>query len=623
MFQKSRLLIGLMCFALLAAAGCNDSSSSPKTKSYPNSELLAEELDLAGSGVVILDARSADAYNAGHIPGALSMPWQQFSDSNLNLKSVSELETQLGDLGLTRDTRMIIYDNTTASWGASGRLFWMFEYLGCTNVRILDGGWDKWVADGNQPETVIHNRPVATFTAQTSTGAITNKEHIDSRLSDADFVVIDTRTDAEFIGWTLYGEERGGHITGAVQIPYEWYFKTDKTILDYADMKVLFESRGVTKDKEVTAYCTAGIRSAYAYFLCRLMGYERASNYDASIWDWAAANPAIYAMESLARFDKVVSPAWVKQLREYHKPGSDTDAPPEYSYDRDHKYIIFETQWGTIDDATAYKAGHIPGAIHSNSDNYENNYPRWFLLPDDQLHEAMGGMGITKDTTVIVYSDSPIFAARLWWILMYGGVEDVRFVNGGYEGWIAAGFAKETTINAPVPTVFDGEVNPDYIATTDDVFASYVNTSSVFLADVRSYDEYIGKISGYSYVAQKGRIPNAVWAYDADDASGVYGDSDGTLRSYTEIRVFWSSIGMTSTSPGQFDRDVIFYCGSGYRSALTYMYAWLMGFENIRNYSDGWEGWSTTYTEDAVNCQDSITPGWCQDPSGRPVVVGE
>jgi len=69
-----------------------------------------------------------------------------------------------------------------------------------------------------------------------------------------------------------------------------------------------------------------------------------------------------------------------------------------------------------------------------------------------------------------------------------------------------------------------------------------------------------------------------------------------------------------------FDKELIFYCGGGYRSALAFLYAYIMGYDNIRNYSDGWAGWSTNYTEDS-SCT-GITPGWCQTPSGRPIIVG-
>ncbi len=623
MFDKKRLLACWICMVLLPVGiwGCRDSSIT--IKGYPNGHFLAEARDLEESGVVIIDARSAAAHDAGHIPGAISLPWRQFSDAGVNLLPVSELENLLGAAGLRSDTPMIIYDDTTASNGAAGRLFWMFEYLGCTRVRILDGGWDKWIADGNTVEASNRSLPAAVFAAKVNPSVVREKTAIAARLNDADMVLVDVRTDEEFMGWTLKGEARGGHIPGAVQTSYQWYFQKDKTVLPYDQMRKLFESRGVTRDKEVVAYCTIGIRSAFAYFLFRLMGYDRVANYDASIKDWAVADEMTYPMKKLPNYAKVIYPQWVNQMIEYHKHGSTADAPPEYPYGRDHKYLIFETQWGSIEEyADDYKAGHIPGAIHSDSDIYENGYPRWFLINDDALHTVMGSMGITADTTVIVYSDSPIFAARLWWILTYGGVHDVRYLNGGYEQWIAAGYAGQKKTNLPVPAVFDGFVNPDIMATTDHVSDVYMNTAMVFLADVRSRREHIGEISGYGYAAMKGRIPNSVWADDADDGSLVYCDPDGTLRSFTEVRNLWADIGMTASRfEDRFDKDVIFYCGAGYRSALTFLYAHLMGYENIRNYSDGWLGWSTTYTQDPA-CTDSITPGWCQDPSIRPILTG-
>ena len=155
---------------------------------------------------------------------------------------------------------------------------------------------------------------------------------------------------------------------------------------------------------------------------------------------------------------------------------------------------------------------------------YENGAPRWFLIPDADLKAAIGSMGITADTTVVVYSDSRIFAARLWWILKYAGVTDVRFMNGGSQQWLANGYETETTINYPVPAIFSGTTHPEYLATTDYVFSQYTNTDTTLIADVRSKDEYDGLISGYSYVNAKGRIPNSVWASDGDDGSSVYND---------------------------------------------------------------------------------------------------
>lgn len=636
------LLLAMLAAALMAGCGSTTSEKStaaeaslePASTEFPNAGLLVTaesvQASIAGGAVlsgaadnsagklVIIDARTS-GYEEGHIPGAINIKFGDFLIAKVGLKPTVELETLLGAKGIAREMKIVIYDNTTASWGAAGRIFWMLEYLGCTDVHIMNGGWDKWAADGKPTETTPVTLPATTFTAQVNSAAKATSGKIAARLFNSDFAVIDSRTDEEYMGWQLYGEARGGHIPNAEQIPYAWFYNSDKTSLGYQDLQLLLESRGITKDKEVTAYCTAGIRSGYVYFLLRLMGYTRCSNYDASIKEWADNDDL--PMEKAANFSTVVYPGWVKALIDYHKPGSTSNPPPAYGYDRNHRYLIFETQWGSFEDMEkgwadrSYLDGHIPGAIHSNSDTYENGYPRWFLLPDAELKAAVGSMGITADTTVVVYSNSPIFAARLWWVLKYAGVSDVRFMNGGFAQWAASGYPTETTINNPAPTTYVGTVRPEFLATTDHVFSNYLDTAAMTLVDVRAGGEYAGLISGYGYLAAKGRIPGAVWAGDADDASRIYNDADGTLRSFTEVRNHWNGLGL---SP---NRELIFYCGGGYRSALAFLHAHLIGYGNIRNYSDGWMGWSTTYTEDA-SYTDGVTPGWRQDPSGRPVASG-
>lgn len=635
----------LVVFAVFMFCGCGEdvdrketasASLEPAASDFPNAYLLVStdslQNVLGSSEIIIIDARSSDSYATAHIPGAISIQHSDYWTAGSGLKDLTTLENQLGEAGITPDAQIVIYDDTTASWGAAGRLFWMFEYLGCDDVRILNGGWDKWVADGRPTQKTVQTLPAAVFTAEIRPWVKSDKAHIASRLGDSDFVTVDTRTDEEYNGWTLYSEARGGHLPGAVQLPYDWYYNTDKTVLDYSTLKQMLETHGITSDKEVVAYCTAGIRSGFFYFLGRLMGYEQIANYDASILDWAAADASTYPMESLANYQDLVYPAWVKSLIDYHATGSTSAAPADYPYGRDHKYLIFETQWGSFDDMAmgwadnSYLQGHIPGAIHSNSDTYENGYPRWFMLPDDELKAAVGSMGITADTTVVVYSDSPIFATRLWWILKYAGVEDVRLMNGGYEAWTAAGYEGEMTINEPVPTTYTGTVLPEVVATTDYVAANY-DTGDTTLADVRTYAEYTGEVSGYSYVANKGRIPGATYAFNADNPDRDYLDADGTVRSFPEVRDMWQGLGIESTVVAdQFDKDVVFYCGSGYRSSLAYFYAYLMGYQNARNYSDGWEGWSTSYVEDptyqASPDLPGSTDGWRQDPSGRPVSYG-
>lgn len=587
---------------------------------YPNAGLLVDKTAL--SGAVIIDARSAALYNAGHIPGAINIQHSDYWTAGSGLKATATLETQLGAAGIAPTSKIVIYDDTTASWGAAGRLFWMLEYLGAADVHILNGGWDKWAADvANTPETTVNTLPATTFTASVQTAKKLTGVEIKAKLANANFAVIDARTDEEFNGWQLYGEARGGHITGAFNIPYATFFNADKTTLSYQSLKQMFESRGITTDKEVTAYCTAGIRSGHVYFLLRLMGYANASNYDASMFEWSAADAATYPEEKAANFKDLVYPKWVNDLIAYHAPGSVTAAPPEYkdaggvTYDRaTHKYLILETQWGiTADQTTGYLAGHIPGAIHSDTDPWESGAtdPLYSLLPDANLITRAGELGITPDTTVVVYSNDLVFAARLWWLLKYLGVTDVRMLNGGYAAWTGAGYAGETTTNNPVATTYTGTVNAAVIATTANVLSTYYTSASTKMMDVRSDKEYLGTTSGYSYLDIMGRIPGALWAYDG--SSLAYADADGTLRDYTQVRSMWSTLGITSTGNSTLlDKDAVFYCGGGYRSGLAYFYAHLMGYTNIRNYADGWAGWSTFPS----------AWGTTQVPTGRPVASG-
>ena len=343
----------IMCAIVLTGlivglSACNDSSSSSKSDTsdpgssdvsfgvgdYPNADLLvsggALEAGLpyvrttnnSDSGnFVLIDARGEplpDAedtdyddhpYVQGHIPGAISLSWQEFGQP---LNSVSKLEDILTNTGISRDMTIIIYDDTTASWGAAGRLFWMLEYLGCEDVHILHGGWDLWVADERETETKVNTLPDSdAFKAEVNTDILATEDHIRDRREDSDFVLIDSRTDEEYNGWTLYGEARGGHITGAVQIPYEWFYYDNKTVLMYEDLLDLFEARDITSDKEVSAYCTAGIRSGFVYFALRLLGYSNCSNYDGSIYEWAAASvdcPTCYPMEQMENYEKLVYP---------------------------------------------------------------------------------------------------------------------------------------------------------------------------------------------------------------------------------------------------------------------------------------------------------------------------
>lgn len=605
---KSHLILSLLAaFLSLLLIGCGSSSSSkssatvptlePSSSDFPNANLLVSADSLQKSlnvkGLVVIDARTS-GYETAHIPKAINLKFGDFFIPGTGLLPVANLEAKLSQAGLTRDMTIVIYDDTTASFGAAGRIFWMLEYLGCEDVHILDGGWDKWVADSRPTEATTNSLPVASFVAQVNENVRSTKTAIRNKLQNNTFVIIDARADEEYTGWQRYGEARGGHIPGAVQIPYEWYFKQDKTVQKYGDLKSMFESRGVTQDKEVTAYCTVGIRSGFTYFLLRLMGYQQASNYDASIVEWAADSSL--PMEKMANYHSLVYAQWVKDL-------IDGKNPPTYS---GKGYVILYTTWTaryyenrTDYIGTNYETGHIPGAIFLDTYSIENGpnseYGDGYQHPSEgnakpisELQQLFGGLGITKDTTVVVYADDEIAmmtAGRMAWSLLLAGVDDVRILNGGFNAWVKNGGPVETTPRTLPPVTFGLDSgNPQYLATMDDVKGVINGTvMNTAIADDRSWEEYIGDSNSYyPYFFALGRIPTARWIGDWGELTRSDAQS---LRTYTEVEALWRNAGFTPY------KKMYFYCGTGWRSGLHTFYAFLLGWP-AANYDGSWFEWS-------------------------------
>ena len=174
--------------------------------------------------------------------------------------------------------------------------------------------------------------------------------------------------------------------------------------------------------------------------------------------------------------------------------------------------------------------------------------------------------------------------------LMYAGVEDVRLLDGGFDAWMMAGYTVETGVRQPVPMKDFGRTipgRPEYIIDINRTKALLTDKQGV-LVSVRSWDEYLGKTSGYDYIQAKGHIPGAVWGHSGSDPHHMedYRNPDSTMRSYREIESFWQKAGITP------DKKVAFYCGSGWRASETFFYAYLMGWPNITVYDGGWLEWS-------------------------------
>ena len=411
------------------------------------------------------------------------------------------------------------------------------------------------------------NQKVADIEVKT----IATKE-LQDKLSDDSWVVVDTRINDAFNGWKLDEVERGGHIKGAVDFSANWLTvdsKDKEKTLDKA-----LETKGIEKDKNIVLYDANGKDAKEVANYLSEKGYKNLYTYNVADW----AKDESLPMESYENYEMIVPATIVNDILDGKKPET---------FENSKNIKIVEASWE--EESEAYSKGHVPTSVHINTDTVEPP-PQWMLASDEELAKFANDYGFTKDDTVIVTGPDVMASYRVAVVLRYIGINDVRVLNGGNDAWTSAGYELETKSNKPVAGNDFGATipaNPDLIDTQAELKEMLKDSNNV-LVDNRSWDEYIGKISGYSYHDKKGRIPGAVYGYAGTSATTLedYRNIDNTMRNADEIKALWKDAGIDT------NKHLMFMCGSGWRAAEVLTYANVMGFDNTSLYSDGWIGWS-------------------------------
>ncbi|UCE63476.1 MAG: sulfurtransferase [Nitrospirota bacterium] len=256
-----------------------------------DTETLAQ--NLGREDLVIIDVRGAAAYSS-HIPRAVHSTWHEFSDPSAVAKGllepdVSRIEQRLQSLGINNTSDIVIYSNPFDNWGDEGRMFWMLQYLGHPSVRILDGGWVKWVQE-HRPYDHEPNRPKpGNFRASVRPEIMVMKDELKKIVKRAhpDTVIVDARSVEEYAGKEIEGLPRAGHIPSAINIPWNGFLNPDATVKDPEGIRKMFDDYGLHEKQEIITYCLGGIRSAWVYFLLRLIGYDKVRTYPGSWWEWS------------------------------------------------------------------------------------------------------------------------------------------------------------------------------------------------------------------------------------------------------------------------------------------------------------------------------------------------
>ena len=254
---------------------------------------VAQHATDAGVRVAEVDVDTA-AYDQGHVPGAVGWNWTTDLCDTLvrDIVSAKKLEELVGRSGIDNKTTIVLYgdnNNWFAAWA-----FWQLKIYGHEDVRIMDGGRKKWLAEGRDLST---DKPAPSPKAYTAGRADQSIRaflpEVQNAMQTRSAALVDVRSPQEFTGEILAPPglpetcQRGGHIPGARNVPWGKACNDDGTFKSYDDLKQLYGSAGVTGSEPVIAYCRIGERSSHTWFVLKyLLGLDKVTNYDGSWTEW-------------------------------------------------------------------------------------------------------------------------------------------------------------------------------------------------------------------------------------------------------------------------------------------------------------------------------------------------
>lgn len=265
-------------------------------ESLVTTDWVAEHGNDANVRLVEVDVDTS-AYDEGHIAGAVGWNWQSQLQASLRRDLISgpELEALLGVAGIDNNTTVILYgdnNNWFAAWA-----FWQLKYYRHGDVRLMNGGRAKWVADGRPLTTDAASHAAKSYRASEPNQDIrAYRDAVLGAVFASSVALVDVRAPAEYSGELLApanlpqeGSQRGGHIPGAANVPWGQAVNEDGTFKSADELTALYGGKGIDGSKETIAYCRIGERSSHTWFvLTQLLGHQNVRNYDGSWTEWGS-----------------------------------------------------------------------------------------------------------------------------------------------------------------------------------------------------------------------------------------------------------------------------------------------------------------------------------------------
>jgi thiosulfate/3-mercaptopyruvate sulfurtransferase len=298
--RKAFLFVSLLCLGMISGfAQCdpatpvtmnNEGGSSGKSSLMVSTTWLADHLK--DPSLVLIQIGPKEGYEAGHIPGARFLSPMDISTPSgkgltLELPQVEELKSTLERLGISNDSRIVLYYGS--DWvSPTTRVFFTLDYFGLgERTSILDGGLPVWRAEGHSVTKEVPRIQPGSLTPHPRPSVVVDAAWVNSNLNNRSVTIVDARAPEYYSGTSAGRMKRAGHIPGAVNIPYSSLLDDSNKVKTPDELRAAFQAAGIKPGSHIVSYCHIGQQATLVYFVAKYLGYEP-SLYDGSFEDWSA-----------------------------------------------------------------------------------------------------------------------------------------------------------------------------------------------------------------------------------------------------------------------------------------------------------------------------------------------